>query len=62
MLSAATFLQQRWDINMLKFREEKGDPQIYIIYAGDLLCSVVCNKASDGTLTVLPPAYLRPRP
>lgn len=62
MLSAAVFLQQRWDQNMLKFREEQGDPQIYISYADDLLCSVVHNKAHDGTLTVLPPAYLRPKP
>ncbi|CAE7784554.1 unnamed protein product [Symbiodinium sp. CCMP2592] len=61
MLAPATFLQQRWDMNMLKFREEAGDPQIYIIGADDLLCSVVYNKANDGTLTVLPPAYLRPR-
>ena len=61
MLSAAVFLQQRWDQNMLKFREEQGDHQIYISYADDLLCSVVHNKAHDGTLTVLPPAYLRPQ-
>ncbi|CAE7284076.1 unnamed protein product [Symbiodinium sp. CCMP2592] len=61
MLAPATFLQQRWDMNMLKFREEAGDPQIYILAAYDLLCSVVYHKANDGTLTVLPPAYLRPR-